>query len=89
MNKLQNILEWLLKGEWSYIKYKKEYRDTKSARKRDIIGEYIAQIPYFKLIGLPMSVLMLLVEWLPIAVIVIWESRTEVFQSLFKKKGNK
>lgn len=89
MNKLQNILEWISKGEWSYIKYKKEYRDAKFSRKRDIIGEYIAQIPYFKLIGLPMSVLMLLIEWLPIAIIVIWESRAEVFQSLFKKKGNK
>lgn len=92
MNKVQKFLEWLPKGEWSYTKYEKEYRDPKFARKRDIIGEYIAQIPYFKLIGLPMSVLMLLIECFPIAVQVIWENRAEVwrdFKSLFKKKGKK
>lgn len=85
MNKVQKFLEWLPKGEWSYTKYEKEYRDTKFDRNRDIIGGYIAQIPYFKLIGLPMLVLM----WLPFVVQVIWANRAEVFQSLFKNKGNK
>lgn len=89
---MNKFLEWLPKGEWSYVKFEKEFTTFKLKRKRDIIGEYIAQVPYLKVIGVPVSSLMLLIEWFPIAVQVIWVNRAEVwrnFKSLFNKKGKK
>ena len=83
---MNKFFKWLSSGEWSYSKYKSSYRDSKFDRNRDIIEGYISQIPYIKLIGSPIAGLMIIIEWLPIVVMVFWESRKEIWENLKMSK---
>lgn len=79
---MRKFFTWLFDGTFSYQEYKKSYGCTKFNRKIDIFENYICQIPLFKLIGVPIATLMIVGEWLPIIIVVMWEERKDVWQSV-------
>ena len=50
---MNEFKEWLTSGIWSYKKFKSKF-NGKFNRKWDVATEYVAQIPYFKLILSPL-----------------------------------
>lgn len=79
-----NFLNWISSGEWSYKKYKRDYRD-KFNRPIDISIEYIAQLPYLKIVGYPVASVMTVILFSPYIAMFVWYSIQNKFVSLFKK----
>lgn len=67
-------------GTFNYTKYKKTYR-CKFNRDADIFLEYMAQLPYFKIITAPIVVFFMTLEFLPIFVAVLFEHLLEKLKS--------
>ncbi len=70
--KLKEGFDWLRSGTFNY--YSNEYRDHKFNRTIDNIVNFIAQLPYLKLIGIPIATVSVLIEFGSIIVYVYAEN---------------
>lgn len=80
---LIDVIKSIPKGTFNYSRYKKEYR-CKFNREIDIMMEYAAQLPYFKIITFPIAAALMLLELLPIILVILFEHFVDKLKSILK-----
>ena len=72
--KIKKLAKWLHSGTFSRTQHRNNYRDHKFDREIDIFVDYISQLPYLKVIGVPISFSITLVGFSPIILMAVVES---------------
>ena len=78
-----DVIKNIPSGTFNYKKYKKNY-NCKFNRDIDIITEYMAQLPYLKVVTCPLVLLFIFLEFSPIVIAVLFEHYLEKLKSVFK-----
>lgn len=81
--KLIEYIKYIPKGTFNYKRYKRNYH-CKFNRDIDIFLEYMAQLPYIKVVTAPLVILIMLIEFLPIVAVVMSEHAIDKVKELRK-----
>lgn len=82
--KIKTALKWLHSGTFDFRSH--EYRDRKFNSPIDNLINYLSQLPYLKIIGIPLGFIIFLIQWSPVIVVVLFESMN---QKLHERKAKK
>jgi hypothetical protein len=83
--KIISIAKAIHSGTFSYAKHKSEYSDSKFDRDWDIFISYLCQLPYVKIVTLPVGYIM----WIASFIIPNMDVIIEVVYDACKKKLKK
>lgn len=83
--KIKTALKWLHSGTFDFRSH--EYRDHKFNRPIDNLINYLSQLPYLKIIGIPLGFIIFLIQWTPVIAVVLFGLITQKLHECTAKKN--
>lgn len=83
--KIKTALKWLHSGTFDFRSH--EYRDHKFNMPIDNLINYLSQLPYLKIVGIPLGVIIFLIQWSPVVAVVLFELKIQKLRECMAKKN--
>ena len=86
--KIKTALKWLHSGTFDFRSH--EYRDHKFNRPIDNLINYLSQLPYLKVIGIPLGFIIFIIQWSPVLAHILLElivHKIREIRNCMKKKA--
>lgn len=85
--KIKQLAKWIHSGTFDFRSH--EYRDHKFNRPIDNLINYLSQLPYLKVIGIPLGFIIFLIQWSPVIAVALFGLMTQKIHEIrnyMKKK---
>lgn len=83
--KIKTALKWLHSGTFDFRSH--EYRDHKFNRPIDNLINYLSQLPYLKIVGIPLGFIIFLIQWSPVIAVVLFGLMIQKLRECTAKKN--
>lgn len=83
--KIKKLAKWIHSGTFDFRSH--EYRDHKFNRPIDNLINYLSQLPYLKIVGIPLGFIIFLIQWSPIIAFVLFELMIQKLRECTEKKN--